>query len=109
MSQFDVHRNPGKNAAATPFVVVVQSAAFDERKNRIVIPLARTEKASANVGMVASRVNPVFEIDDVQVTLHTLQVVSVPIDSLDKKVGSLAHQADAIIDAMDEVFSRAYG
>lgn len=109
MSQFDVHRNPGKNAAAIPFVVVVQSAAFDERKSRIVVPLVRTEKISASMNMVASRVNPVFEIDGIQVTLHTLQVVSVPIDSLGRKVGSLIHEAGAIIDAMDEVFSRAYG
>ena len=109
MSQFDVHKNPGKNADAIPFVVVVQSAAFDDRRSRIVVPLVRTEKASSNVGMVSSRLNPTFTVDNIQVTLHALQVVSVPLNALGKKIGSLTHQSDAIIDALDEVFSRAYG
>lgn len=109
MSQFDVHKNTGKNADAIPFVVVVQSAAFDDSRNRIVVPLVRTEKASANVGMVTSRLNPTFTVDDIQVTLHALQVVSVPLDALGKSIGSLTHEADAIIDALAEVFSRAYG
>jgi len=108
MSQFDVHKNPGKNADAIPFVVVVQSAAFDDRRNRIVVPLVRIEKASSNVGMVSSRLNPTFTVENIQVTLHALQVVSVPLNALGKKMGSLAHQSDAIIDALDEVFSRAY-
>jgi toxin CcdB len=109
MSQFDVHKNAGKNAEAIPFVVVVQSAAFDDRRSRIVVPLVRTEKASANVGMVPSRLNPTFTVNDIRVTLHALQVVSVPLDALGKKVGSLTQEGDAIIDALDEVFSRAYG
>ncbi|MRD71642.1 plasmid maintenance protein CcdB [Rhodocyclus tenuis] len=109
MSQFDVHENVGKNADAIPFVVVIQSAAFDDRRSRIVVPLVRTNKVSANVGMRASRLNPTFLVNGVQVTLHALQVVSVPLDALGRKTGSLAHEADAIIDALDEVFSRAYG
>lgn len=43
-----------------------------------------------------------------RVILHTLQIVSVPIGALGKKVGSLAEESDAIVAAMDEVFSRAY-
>ena len=109
MSQFDVHLNIGKSADAIPFVVIVQSAAFEDRRSRVVVPLVRTEKASANVGMVSSRLNPMFTVENIEVTLHALQLVSVPLNALGKKVGSLTHQSDAIIDALDEVFSRAYG
>ncbi len=109
MSQFDVHRNPGRNAGAIPFVVVVQSGAFDDRRSRVVVPLVRTDKAPANLGLGTSRLNPISTIDGLPVTLHALQVVSVPLDALGEKLGSLAEEADAIIDALDEVFSRAYG
>lgn len=109
MSQFDVHRNIGKNARAIPFVVIVQSSAFDERRSRIVIPLARKDGVPADLGLLASRLNPVFTVEGVEVTLHALQIVSVPLDALGEKVGSLSARSDAIVDALDEVFSRAFG
>lgn len=108
MSQFDVHRNPGPNAAKIPFVVVVQSSIFDERRSRIVIPLWSSKAAREEVHLPASKVNPIFTVDGMRVILHTLQIVSVPLSALGKKVGSLAEEGDAIVAAMDEVFSRAY-
>ena len=39
MAQFDVHRNPGKNRDAIPFVVLVQSSLFDSYRRRVVVPL----------------------------------------------------------------------
>lgn len=109
MSQFDVHKNIGKNAEAIPFVVVVQSAAFDQRRSRIVVPLVKRDGITADIGLVASRVNPTFTIEGTEVVLHALQIVSVPFDALGKKVGTLARESDVIIDALDEVFSRAFG
>jgi len=39
MAQFDVHATTGRNTAGTPYVVVVQSARYDRRPTRVVIPL----------------------------------------------------------------------
>ena len=41
MAQFDVHRNCGKHKDTIPFVVVVQSAQFDNYRRRVVVPLVR--------------------------------------------------------------------
>lgn len=108
MSQFDVHRNIGRNAAQIPYVVVIQSSVFDDRKNRIVIPLWSLKKAREASDLPETKVNPIFTIEGVQVILHTLQIVSVPLDSLGKKVDSLASEGTTITDALDQVFSQAY-
>jgi len=36
MSQFEAHRNTGRNSAVIPFVVVIQSAAFNDLCRRLV-------------------------------------------------------------------------
>lgn len=104
MAQFDVHRNSGKHRDSIPYVVVVQSALFDDYGRRIVVPLV---KASA-VGKVAnSRFNPTFKIEKVRVILHPLEIVSVAFDQLGKPVTSLASDGDRIIGALDEVLARS--
>lgn len=109
MSQFDVHENTGPNAAAIPFVIVVQSSAFDESRRRIVIPLWSSQKARKEVTLPVSRVNPAFVVQGVPVILNPLQIAAVPFNALGKKVGSLVNEGDAILAALDEVFSRAFG
>ena len=47
MAQFDVHRNPGKQREAIPFVVVVQSSLYDGYRRRVVIPLALRSSLSS--------------------------------------------------------------
>lgn len=105
MSQFDVHRNTGRNAVAIPFVVVVQSAAFDKRKRRVVVPLVAADR----VRLPPSAVNPVFSIIGVEVALNPLEIASIAVESLGEPVGTLADAGDAIVAALDEVFSRAWG
>ena len=105
MSQFDVHRNTGRSSPSIPFVVTVQSAAFDKRKRRIVIPLV----ASDGIRLPRSGVNPIFTVDGIKVTLNPLEITSVAVESLGEQVGSLADRGDAIVSALDEVFSRAWG
>ena len=106
MAQFDVHRNPGRNRSAIPFVVVVQSAAFDDFKRRVVIPLVRKSEVSA---IHHPRFNPYFVIKGVTVVLHPLEMVSVPLESLGEPVISLAAEGGRIIDAVDELITRAFG
>jgi toxin CcdB len=45
MAQFDVHRNCGSNRERIPYVVVVQSALFDDYRRRVVVPLVKASAA----------------------------------------------------------------
>jgi toxin CcdB len=104
--QFDVHRNSGKHADSIPYVVVVQSALFDDYGRRVVVPLVRTSA----VGAIANpRFNPIFKIGKTSVVLHPLEMVSVALDRLGEPVGSLAEEGNRIIGALDELLSRAWG
>lgn len=106
MAQFDVHRNPGQNRDSIPFVVVVQSAVFDDYARRVVIPLVK----KSHLGAVHhARFNPCFTIKGVSVVLHPLEIVSVPVNKLGKRISSLAEHGLRIIDAIDGLVTRAYG
>ena len=54
MAQFDVHGNSGKHQDTIPFVVVVQSAQFDNYRRRVVVPLVR----ATAIGKVSARETP---------------------------------------------------
>jgi toxin CcdB len=105
MAQFDVHRNRGQSREGVPFVVVVQSSLYDEYSRRVVVPLVR--KSYLNK-VSHPRFNPTFRINNIPVVLHPLEIVSVPRNKLGDLVGSLAKQSDRIIDALDELISRAW-
>lgn len=105
MAQFDVHRNPGRHADTIPFVVVVQSAQFDDYRRRVVVPLVR----ASHLGPAPfPAFNPSFRMGGMKVLLHPLEMVSVPVDLLGAPVGSLANEGQAITGALDELFSRAW-
>ncbi|HPF26219.1 MAG TPA: CcdB family protein [Steroidobacteraceae bacterium] len=105
MAQFDVHRNPGRHADTIPYVVDVQSAQFDDYRRRVVVPLVR----AGNLGSTPfPAFNPSFRIRGVKVILHPLEMVSVPVEQLGPPVGSLVDDGQAIISALDELFSRAW-
>jgi toxin CcdB len=106
MAQFDVHRNIGNQRETIPFVVVVQSQLYDGYARRVVVPLVKTSL----LGKVPSkRFNPDFRIKNVSVTLHPLEITSVPVAKLGERVGSLADEADRIIGALDELITRTGG
>jgi len=105
MAQFDLHRNLGRHKEAIPFVVIVQSSQFKDYRRQVVVPLVR---ASAIGSVRFPSFNPTFVIKGVKVVLHPLEIVSVPSDQLGAKVGSLVDSGQQIIDALDELFSRAW-
>lgn len=109
MSQFDVHRNPGRNQLAIPYVVVVQSAAFDKLARRLVIPLLAEGEKEAKVRVPYSDTTPSLTIDGQRLVLNPFEMVSVEAAKLGPRVASLADDGDVIIAALDEVFSRAHG
>jgi toxin CcdB len=105
MAQFDVHRNPGRHAASTPFLVVVQSSQFDDFRRRVAVPLVH----AGGMGKVPfSSFNPTFHVEGIKLMMNPLEIVSVPVDSLGPVVESLADQGQAIVTALDELFSRAW-
>ncbi len=109
MAQFDVHRNKGALRDSIPFVVIVQSAQFDRYRRRVVVPLVRQTLLSQDTPAVGARLNPAFVIEDVRVVLHPLDTVSVAVDQLGEKVGSLAQEGQTIADALDELLTRSWG
>jgi toxin CcdB len=104
MAQFDVHRNIGPQRRDLPFVVIVQSSRFDVLKRRVVVPLTPV----AGVAFAEPQLNPSFRVEDQVVALHPLLIVSVALDQLGPKVGSLAFEGHRIIGALDLVISRAW-
>ncbi|MBP7567568.1 MAG: CcdB family protein [Burkholderiaceae bacterium] len=109
MAQFDIHRNKGQQKQAIPFVVLVQSAQFDRYRRRVVVPLMRRSVLPAGSPLAGTRMNPVFEVEGLEVVLHPLDTVSVALDQLGEHVGSLAAQGQQVTDAMDELLTRSWG
>ncbi len=105
MAQFDVHRNSGKHKDTIPFVVVVQSAQFDNYRRRVVVPLVRAT-AIGKVNYAAF--NPTFKISGTSVVLHPLEIVSIPVDQLGDLVGSLGDDGQSIIAALDELLTHVW-
>lgn len=106
MAQFDVHRNTGKHRDDIPYVLLVQSSLYDSYRRRVVVPLVR-KSALGKPG--DPRFNPVFKIENIQVVLHPLEIVSVPNEQLGEFVESLSHEGNRIIDALDELLTQAWG
>lgn len=104
MAQFDVHRNSGKHKDTIPFVVVVQSAQFDNYRRRVVVPLVRAT-AIGKVNYAAF--NPTFKISGTAVVLHPLEIVSIPVEQLGEVVGSFSDNSQLIVAALGELLTRA--
>ena len=106
MAQFDVHRNPGRHRDDIPYVVLVQSAAFDDYARRVVVPLVR----KAALGKVTNvRFNPGFRIEGIAVVQHPLEIVSVATRQLGDYVTSLRNDGNRITDALDELLTQVWG
>lgn len=102
--QFSVHRNPGRNKRAVPFVVVVQSNRFRSAPRRVIVPLFSAEE----FGQADSDVGPHFVIENTEVVLAPLQITHVPRTVLGPSVGSLAEDDARIINALEALLSRAW-
>jgi toxin CcdB len=100
----DVHRNPGRQQRAVPFVVVVQSNRFRASARRVVVPLVAAEA----FGQPDSDFGPHFVIEGQSVVLDPLQITNVPRDALGPPVMSLAVEDGRIITAIDALLSRTW-
>jgi len=98
MPQFDVHRNPDSGSRRTiPYVLVVQSDLLSDLATCVVVPLV----AEAHFGKPATRLNPIFVIDNARVVMSTAEIAGMPRRALGRLAGSLAPQRDAIVAAID--------
>jgi toxin CcdB len=98
--QFDVVANPDRSEAAQrPFLVVLQSDLVS-LKSTIVAPLVTHEQMKG-----AERLNPIMSIEGREYWLATHELFAVDQRMLRGTVASLAEQRDAIIGALDFVFT----
>jgi toxin CcdB len=105
MAQFDVHRNTGRHRESIPFVVLVQSSLYEGYRRRVVVPLVR----KSVIGKIANpRFNPSYKIEGITVVFHPLEIVSVANEQLGEFVQSLEPEGQSIMDALDELLTRAW-
>jgi toxin CcdB len=102
MNQFDVHRNPfPRSQERQPFLVVLQSDLISQSLDTVVVaPLE-----AAGGGKFADRLNPAVTIDDRSFVLIAQELVTVRKSVLGAPRGSLGHERDHIIAALDLLFT----
>lgn len=99
--QFDVVANPAtEDVGSRPFLVILQSDLVSGLTSTVVAPLVHREQMSG-----ATRMNPIVTIDGQEYWLAAHELFAVDKRMLPKTVASLATQREAIIGALDFVFT----
>jgi toxin CcdB len=96
MARFDVY----KGAKAGGYLLDCQSDLLDEFGSRVVVPLLPIAEVKT-----ASRIHPVFVIDDNPYIMSTHLIFAIPLERLGSRVGSLAQDDLTITSALDMLFS----
>ncbi len=97
MARFDFYESP----AGSGYVLDVQADLMSALNTRVVVPLMPIGEAPCPAG----RLNPVFEISGERFAMTTQFLASIPASELKRRHGSLAHERDVIVDALDMLFS----
>jgi toxin CcdB len=101
MPQFDVVANPDAGESAyRPYLVVLQSDLVSGLSSTVVAPLVPRDQMKG-----ASRMNPIVNVDGQEFWLATHELFAVDRRMLHKTVASLSQERDAIIMALDFVFT----
>jgi toxin CcdB len=99
--QFDVVANPDTtDAAYRPYLVILQSDLVSGLRSTVVAPLIGREQFAG-----AERMNPIFTINGKDYWLATHELFAVEQRMLKQAVASLADRRDAIMAALDFVFT----
>ena len=99
--QFDVVANPdAQEAAYRPYLVVLQSDLVSGLSSTVIAPLVSRADMTG-----ATRMNPLVNIDGREFWLATHELFAVDRRILGKTIASLSEQRDAIIAAVDFVFT----
>ena len=102
MKQFDIWANPfPRSRERQPLLVALQSDLLSQSLDTaIVAPLEPSDR-----GKVADRLNPTVMVDDRSFVLITQELVTVRKSMLGEPRGSLGHERDKIIAALDMLFT----
>ncbi len=92
MARFDVY--PG--ARGKGYLLDCQADLLDHLETRVVVPLLPAAGLPA-----ATRLNPVFTLEGTEVVMSTQLIFAIPVQHLDRRIGSLAKEHVAIINALD--------
>jgi len=102
MAQFDVYTNPNKETRAHfPYLLDVQDDMLDTLSTRVVIPLMPLNSKA----MSMERLNPVLNIDGEQYLASIPELAGVRKSILVQPVVNLSENRDAIIAALDVLFT----
>ncbi|MDR6775023.1 CcdB family protein [Azospirillum sp. BE72] len=102
MAQFDVHRNPGRSRTVIPYLLVVQSDRWEDRSDRVVVPLVLASEISYH----DRTLNPAFTVEDIKVLMNPLQMVTIPARVLGPSVTSLDAEHLCVIAALDALVAQ---
>lgn len=100
MAQFQVYRNPRPTKRDVPFLLDVQSD-FVKTPSRIVVPLVRRER----YGPVYDRLNPVLEVEGIEVVASVSDLAAIEASVLRKPVADLSSRDGEWIAALDFLFA----
>jgi toxin CcdB len=99
--QFDVLANPDATEAAyRPYLVILQSNLVSGLRSTVVAPLVARGQMEG-----AQRMNPIFTINGAEYWLATHELFAVEQRVLKERVASLVDHHDAIMAALDFVFT----
>ena len=102
MARFDVYRNVGPQADATPYLVEVQCDLLDGLGSSVVVPLRRLDR-SAQVAL-PTRLIPTFTIEGRDCLFETPKLAAVPRRLLKDRLASLANDQVIITGGLDFLF-----
>lgn len=103
MAQLDVYPNPDPvSGRDLPYVVEIQSDLFSDLNSAMVIPLGLPERMG---GMPILRLNPCLQVEGQRLIALPQDMAAVPRRLLKKPVAHLANQRDALLSAIDMLFT----
>lgn len=94
MARFDVYAMPGGGAGA---LLDVQADLLEQLRSRVMVPLLPRDAAPPPI----RDLNPVFEIGGAALVMVTQAMAAVPLRAVGRPIGSLRHEADAVVRALD--------
>jgi toxin CcdB len=102
MKQFDLFANPFQRSRdRQPFLVALQNDLLSRNLDTVVVAPLET----ADSGKYADRLNPRVSVEDKAFMLIAQEIVTVRKSVLGRSCGSLAHERDNIVAALDLLFT----
>ena len=96
MAKYDVYKHPDGDR----YILDVQTDLMDDFDTRVIVPLVALDLAPK----IAKRLNPIFTIEGVQMSMVTQFIATVPKAMLKTPITNLNSEFDKITQALDMVF-----